>query len=362
MIAQSQSGTGKTLCFVVAMLSLLDPEENYVQALCITPTLELGKQTFDVAEKVGKESKIKFFSALAGTKINPREKIKHHAIIGTPGKIKELLDKQNFDPKKIKLFILDEADQLLQNENNALKEQTVYIRKKLLTDIRVFLFSATFQESKTDETGEKKDKEILSFAAKVVPKPIKFILLPKQELSVKLIKHYYIKSENTDQKIKVLERIWQDLNIGQVIIFVKTRDTCEKLSKHLKDDKFEVSTIHGKMLPDDRKKVIQDFYENKTRLLISTDALSRGIDIQQVTHVINYDLPVVHETGEVDPVQYLHRIGRSGRFGKRGIAINLISNNDEVSMIDDLSQYFSISIKKVDVDADDYSEHIAKIE
>jgi len=248
--------------------------------------------------------------------------------------------------------VLDEADKLLSPE---LRESIENLLDYCSENRQILLFSATFEE---EEDEKEKDEEILRFASKIVPKPIKLILLPKEKLSIKAIKQHYISVKDLNSKFKALQRVFRELPISQCIIFVNTRELCNKLSEDLKKEKFTVSTIHGKMEPEDRKKVITDFTGAKTKLLISTDALARGIDIKQVTHVINYEMPISHQTGEIDPVQFLHRVGRSGRFGRSGIAINLVSSKEEISYIKDLENYFTIKIKEVSTDCDDLSEFI----
>jgi ATP-dependent RNA helicase DDX19/DBP5 len=243
----------------------------------------------------------------------------------------------------------------------SLKEQSVKIKKALPSNVRVLLFSATFQDE-DDEQDEQKKKELkkqgeeeelkfLEFAAKVVPEPVVKILIPKEELSLKKIRQYSVECKNQSEKYQVLKNIYSDLTIAQCIIFVNTRETANKLTEDLRRDGFPVSLLHGKVDSSERKIILQDFQEAKTKVLITTNVLSRGVDIRQVTHVINYDPPMTAEK-KPDVSSYLHRIGRTGRFGREGIAINLISGETDKKTLNEIVKFYEKSIISISPDAD----------
>lgn len=389
IIAQSQSGTGKTLCFAIGMLLQVTPDLQEPQCLCVLPTLELAKQTYDTVIALAKYTKIQVEGVFKGAQYT--QPLHQQIIIGTPGKLWDLLMKKKLSPKNIRLFVLDEADVMLSSQQEALKEQAVKIKNQLNPkQTRIFLFSATFQEGKEDEKGAKKDKEVLEFAHSIIPNPLKEILIPKEELSLKQIKQYYIRiplekiipqkelekanqilvtSHDEEASVKdpqlhqkilnakydLLMDLFKNLEgIGQCIIFMNRIEDARMLSERLRTGEkvsFSISLLHGKMESVERKRIIEEFQKSNTKVLITTNVLARGIDVYQVTHVINFDLPTTRD-GKADPSTYLHRIGRSGRFGKKGCAINFVTNNAELAVLKEIATYYDKEIIEVNRDDD----------
>lgn len=327
MIAQSQSGTGKTGAFSIGALSVVNPEEEYPQVLMVATTRELASQIHFVVSNISKHMNINISLAIGGTKIlsGQRDPYKHirksHIIIGTPGRIIDYIERKAFDPEKIKMFVMDEADALLKDD---FSEQIKKIYNNLNEICQIIIFSATYTD------------EILEIAESITSEPKKKILLKYEELSLDVIKQYKIDVLYESIKYSTLADLYTKLQIGQCIIFVNSINTANFLENRLTEDGFGVSKIHGELEHDKRNSVLKDFRLGLSRVLIATDVLSRGIDIEQIGIVINYDFPR-------DFAQYIHRIGRSGRFGKIGVAINFITNHDK-NNLKNLESHYKISI------------------
>ena len=249
-------------------------------------------------------------------------------MIGTAGKLLDVIQRRALDPKTVKILVLDEADVMMDTQGQG--EQTRKIRSKLPKTAQVLLFSATYSD------------RVRTFAEKVVPKPVATITLAREELSLDKIAQYYIKGaedDGTDIRFDVLEDIYGYMAVGHSVIFTHRKDTAFGLQKRMTDEGYAISLLTGDLDPKARDQVIDDFRTQKTRVLITTNVLPRGIDIQHINLVINYD-PPMHANGSADPETYLHRIGRSGRFGRSGIAINLYHNDASKKVLDDIAEHF----------------------
>jgi translation initiation factor 4A len=321
IIAQSQSGTGKTGAFSIGALSIVNPEENFPQVIILANTHELATQIHFVISNLSKHMNIKITLCIGGTSIvnqhtngRSRDPYIHirrsHVLIGTPGRIFDYIERRAFNPSNVKMFVMDEADALLKND---FIEQIKQIFKKLNEVCQIVIFSATYAD------------EILEIADSITSDPKKRILMKHEELSLDLIKQYKVDVRYESIKYSTLADLYTKLQIGQCIIFVNSIATANNIEKRLLENGFGVGKIHGGLTSDARSSVLKDFRVGITRVLISTDVLSRGIDIEQIGIVINYDLPS-------DYAQYIHRIGRSGRFGKIGVAINFITNGDRTNL------------------------------
>jgi superfamily II DNA/RNA helicase len=317
IIAQSQSGTGKTGAFTIGALSVVDPNLNHPQIIILATTRELATQIHFVISNISKHMNIRIGLAIGGTKIvneATRDPYKHirnsHILIGTPGRIFDYIERKAFNPKKIKMFIMDEADALLKDD---FVEQIQTIFNQLDSACQIVIFSATYTD------------KILEIADAITSEPKKKLMMKYEELSLDLIKQYKVEVRYENIKYSTLADLYTKLQIGQCIIFVNSINTANNLEKRLIKDGFGVSKIHGELETDKRTSVLKDFRIGLTRVLIATDVLSRGIDIEQIGIVINYDLPR-------DYASYIHRIGRSGRFGKIGVAINFVTDNDHVNL------------------------------
>ncbi|KAJ6656757.1 hypothetical protein lerEdw1_003088 [Lerista edwardsae] len=363
LIAQSQSGTGKTAAFVLAMLSRVEPENKYPQCLCLSPTYELALQTGKVIEQMGKfYPELKLAYAVRGNKressgvlplkadldpLFPVErglKIAEQIVIGTPGTVLDWCSKLKFiDPKKIKVFVLDEADVMIATQGH--QDQSIRIQRMLLRDCQMLLFSATFEDS------------VWKFAQKVVPDP-NIIKLKREEETLDTIKQYYVLCNSREEKFQALCNIYGAITIAQAMIFCHTRKTAGWLAGELSKEGHQVALLSGEMMVEQRAAVIERFREGKEKVLVTTNVCARGIDVEQVSVVINFDLPV-DKDGNPDNETYLHRIGRTGRFGKRGLAINMVDSKHSLNILNRIQEHFNKKIHKLDTDDLDEIEKIA---
>ncbi|XP_027523835.1 ATP-dependent RNA helicase DDX19B [Corapipo altera] len=344
LIAQSQSGTGKTAAFVLAMLSRVEPGNKYPQCLCLSPTYELALQTGKVIEQMGNfYPELKLAYAVRGNKLERGQKISEQIVIGTPGTVLDWCSKLKFiDPKKIKVFVLDEADVMIATQGH--QDQSIRIQRMLPRDCQMLLFSATFEDS------------VWKFAQKVVPDP-NIIKLKREEETLDTIKQYYVLCNNRDEKFRALCNIYGAITIAQAMIFCHTRKTAGWLAAELSREGHQVALLSGEMMVEQRAAVIERFREGKEKVLVTTNVCARGIDVEQVSVVINFDLPV-DKDGNPDNETYLHRIGRTGRFGKRGLAINMVDSKHSMNILNRIQEHFNKKINKLDTDDLDEIEKI----
>lgn len=323
MIIQSQSGTGKTATFSIGILSKIKSDDN-LEAFILSPTRELALQSYKVISSLSLYTKIKTCVCIGGVniynQISDIENKKPNIIVGTPGRILDLMQKKNIDISNITSLIIDEADEML---SRGFKDQIYSICKEMSEDLNISLFSATIPN------------EMLEYSIQFMRNPLK-ILIKKEELTLEGIKQYYIKLQSSNEKLDVLIDLYQYICVSQTIIYCNNKNTVIYLTNKLKENSFTVGSIHGDMTSQERLDIMTSFRNGETRILLSTDLLARGIDIQQISLVINYELPFSKEN-------YIHRIGRSGRFGRKGTAINLISNFD-ISKLKDLEKFYATQI------------------
>lgn len=347
MIAQSQSGTGKTAAFVLAMLSRVDPDKCYPQVLCLSPTYELALQTGNVAKQMSQfYPQLQVKLAVKGEEVMRGSKLEEHIIIGTPGKIMDWAIKfRFFDLKKIKVFVLDEADVMIDTQGH--QDQSIRIHKQLSRSCQMMLFSATYEE------------EVMNFAESIIYDPV-VIRLRREEESLDTIKQYYVECKSQEDKYVALSNIYGVISIGQAMIFCQTRNTARWLVEKMSREGHAVALLSGELLPEQRLSVLDRFRDGKEKVLITTNVLARGIDVEQVTVVVNFDIPVLTGTRKPDYETYLHRIGRTGRFGKSGIAINMIENNESLRVLKLIEQHFGKKILKLDAEDVDEIEKIGQ--
>lgn len=331
-ILQSQSGTGKTGTFLLGIMNNINNNEKSV---IISPTRELAKQTYNVAVEISKYSKLNIGIFIGGTNIvDDLKNVKDsNVIIGTIGRINHIFQKKKYLYNSLKIFVCDEADNIF---NNNVNEDIYNIISSVNSDTQKILISATL------------NNYVFSISEKFLENPIK-LLLKKTEIAVDLISQFYIDTEVEEYKFDVFLDLYNIISTTQAIIFCNTIRTVEWLSKELIDKNFAITAIHSKMSQDDRNMIVNEFREGKTRLLLTTDLLARGIDITQVNLVINYDLPINKET-------YIHRIGRCGRFGKKGVSISMVKMNDsnEVRILNRMKNYYNIDISELPEDIETY--------
>ncbi|VWU52538.1 eukaryotic initiation factor 4A [Hepatocystis sp. ex Piliocolobus tephrosceles] len=334
-IGQAQSGTGKTATFVISSLQLIDYDIVACQALILAPTRELAQQIQKVVLALGDYLQVKCHACVGGTVVREDiDKLKQgvHMVVGTPGRVYDMVSKKHLLVDKLKLFVLDEADEML---SRGFKIQIYEIFKNLESNMQVALFSATMP------------KEILDLADSFMRNP-KMILVKKDELTLEGIRQFYVQVDKEDWKLDTLCDLYETLTITQSIIYCNTRKKVDKLTSELNERMFTVSSMHGDMDQKDRDLIMREFRSGSTRVLITTDLLARGIDVQQVSLVINYDLPGSPDT-------YIHRIGRSGRFGRKGVAINFVTEDDKKKdRLKNIESYYSTQIEEMPEEVADF--------
>jgi len=327
VIAQAQSGTGKTATFAISLLQAVDEQMKGTQALVLAPTRELAQQIIKVVMALGDYMDVTTHACIGGT--NVRHEIQKlqmdrpQVIVGTPGRVYDMINRKAIDASTINMFILDEADEML---SRGFKDQIYDIFRELPGNIQVVLLSATMPE------------EVLDVTKRFMRDPIT-ILVKKEELTLEGIRQFYVSVEQENWKLETLCELYETLTITQCVIFVNTRRKVDWLTSELRNRDFIVSCMHGDMEQKERSVIMSEFRSGSSRVLITTDLLARGIDVQQVSLVINFDLPNQRET-------YIHRIGRSGRFGRKGVAINFVTAEDS-RVLRDIEQYYQTRIEEL---------------
>lgn len=344
LIAQSQSGTGKTAAFVLAMLSRVDPSKNYPQVICLSPTFDLAQQTGNVLKQMGKFSpNIRMVYAVKGVRVRRGEQVNEHILIGTAGTILDWGTKLRvFDPHKITMFVLDEADVMIDTQGQ--QDQTIRIHKLLRPDCQMVLFSATYSEP------------VMEFARKIISNP-NMLQLKRSEESLSNIKQYFVWCHGEEGKFVALANLYGVLTVGQCIVFCHTRKSAIWLAGKMSKEGHAVALITGESTIEQRIAVLDRFRDGKEKLLVTTNLCARGIDIEQVTLVINYDIPLdVHRKPDCET--YLHRIGRTGRFGKSGLAINFVDGRRSHDNLMFIQDHFGRTIQKLDAEDPDAIEKL----
>ncbi|CAI4755150.1 AAC_collapsed_G0050080.mRNA.1.CDS.1 [Saccharomyces cerevisiae] len=323
MIAQSQSGTGKTAAFSLTMLTRVNPEDASPQAICLAPSRELARQTLEVVQEMGKFTKITS-QLIVPDSFEKNKQINSQVIVGTPGTVLDLMRRKLMQLQKIKIFVLDEADNML--DQQGLGDQCIRVKRFLPKDTQLVLFSATFADA------------VRQYAKKIVPNA-NTLELQTNEVNVDAIKQLYMDCKNEADKFDVLTELYGLMTIGSSIIFVATKKTANVLYGKLKSEGHEVSILHGDLQTQERDRLIDDFREGRSKVLITTNVLARGIDIPTVSMVVNYDLPTL-ANGQADPATYIHRIGRTGRFGRKGVAISFVHDKNSFNILSAIQKYF----------------------
>lgn len=322
IIAQAQSGTGKTATFAIGTLGNINITEHTTQALILSPTKELTIQTAKVFENLGCFMKgLNIMSLYGGTDINYSSIQEPHIICGCVGRVLDMVTRRKIKLNKVKLFVLDEADIML---SSGFKDQVHSIFQYLHPEVKIALFTATLPVS------------MQPLLDKIMQNPV-IIKVRPESLTLDGIRQYYLNVNNDRDKFEQLKILFQQFSLSQTIIYCNSVKRVEDLYNNMNADGFAVSMIHSNMIPEIRKTNFLDFKEGNSRVLISSDVTARGIDIQQVSIVINFDLPkCIHK--------YLHRIGRSGRWGRKGVGINFITHRDQDKM-QELENFYKIEMQ-----------------
>jgi len=333
LIAQAQSGTGKTATFTIGALSRIQLNENNPQVLILSPTRELTKQTANVINGIGCMMNNLNVQVLVGgcsvdEDLNKMKEHPPHIITGCPGRVYDIMRRNQYVCKNIKTIILDEADEML---SSGFKEQVYNIFQYLNKNVQICLFSATLPNY------------VYPIINKIMKDPIS-VKVKTEQLTLEGISQYYVAIENDQQKYVTLKDLYQHISVNQCIIYANSLKRVSDLYDAMIADGFPVCCIHGNMEKEEREKAFMEFKMGKFRVLISSNVTARGIDIQQVSIVINFDLPK-------DVNIYLHRIGRSGRWGRKGVGINFITRRDVVK-IREIEQHYSTEINELPANID----------
>ncbi len=345
MILQACAGSGKTGVFAIGAIERVEPSLKAPQVLVISPTRELTVQTYNIICKLGsfsnvsvamhrgcsnknKPQKISGIERTSGyMTFGDADKFKEQIVVGTPGRLLDIVYKNFLNLSTVKLLILDEADELLSPSNefqNMIKE--IINNMPPINDYQTIIVSATLPDN------------VLNLTNYITKDPVK-ILVKKENLPLDGIKQYYVVLDQEDDKLLCLLDIYSSISIQQSIIFVNRKDKADYIYQKMKNHGFSVSCIHGTMSQVDRDTIMDAFRKGTSRVLIATDLLARGIDVQSVSTVFNYDLPN-------DKENYIHRIGRSGRYGRKGIAINFVvePSGNKPKYIQELENFYNCQI------------------
>lgn len=326
VIAQAQSGTGKTGAFSIGSLSRIDTSLKQTQLIVLSPTRELAEQIFNVMKELSSYTDISFCKVVGGTRVSDcisDLRTDPQVIVGTPGRIIDMISKRHIFTDKLKMVVIDEADEML---SQGFQEMIHRIFQSIPRETQVALFSATFPD------------ELLEITNKFMNEPER-ILVKKEQLTLEGIQQFYINVKQNNWKYDVLTDIYNTINIAQCIIYINSKNRLNQIYQSLTSDNFPVGMIHGNLMTNERETIMNQFRQGEIRILLSTDLLSRGIDIQQLSLVINYDLPIQKET-------YIHRIGRSGRYGRKGVAINFVTDRD-LQDLEELKNFYNTNIEEM---------------
>jgi translation initiation factor 4A len=328
IIAQAQSGTGKTATFTIGALAHVNTTDATTQVLCLSPTRELSIQTANVMRGIGSVMKDLRVQVLVGgcsidEDIDALKTAVPHVITGCPGRVYDMMRRNHIISKNIKLVILDEADEML---SSGFKEQVYNIFQHFNVDIQVALFSATLPE------------HINAITSKFMRNPVR-IQVKTEQLTLEGISQYFVAVEDDRQKYLTVKDLYSFMAVSQCIIYANSIKRVSSLYDAMLEDGFPVCRIHSGMDKSERDKAFSEFRTGAYRVLISSNVTARGIDIQQVSVVINFDVPKCVHT-------YLHRIGRSGRWGRKGVGINLITRRD-IAKLKEIEGHYSTQINEL---------------
>uniref|UniRef100_A0A0G4F7G6 RNA helicase n=1 Tax=Chromera velia CCMP2878 TaxID=1169474 RepID=A0A0G4F7G6_9ALVE len=332
VIIQSQSGTGKTCVFCLGALASVNRKERNCQVLILSPTRELAEQSQKVCMALGEYLNVQVYCCIGGRSVGDDIRALEagvHIVSGTPGRVFHMINDRHLSTRHMKMLIFDEADEMLAK---GFKEQVYDIYRYLPPSTQVVLVSATLPH------------EVLEMTQKFMNNPFR-VLVKRDELTLEGIKQFFVAVEREQWKFDTLTDLYDTLTITQAVIFCNTKAKVDWLAQKMRDNNFTVACMHGDMPQKERDEIMARFRQGESRVMIATDVWGRGIDVQQVSLVINYDLPNNREL-------YLHRIGRSGRFGRKGVAINFVKN-DDIRLLRDIEQYYSTQIDEMPMNVAD---------
>lgn len=333
-MAQAQSGTGKSVMIAIVALQVVSTSSSATQVVVLSPTRELAVQTADTVELLGTFLPVKCHACVGGRSvgrdIRRLEERGVHIVSGTPGRVYDMIQRGVLELGETRLLVVDEADEML---GSGFKEQLYDVYRYMPEDVQVGLVSATLP------------REVVEMSRRFMSEPI-MVLVKKDGLSLESLKQFYVDVEQEEWKFETLCDLYETLTITQALIFCNTGNKVDWLAKRMQEGGFSVSAMHGGQTQRERDETIDEFRDGKSRVLIATDLWSRGLDVKQVSLVINYDMPRQHES-------YLHRIGRSGRFGRSGVAITFVTSVD-MDRLKTVERIYATRIEELPSDIDDY--------
>lgn len=328
VLLQSHAGSGKTATFIIGMLGCINEDLEETQCIIMGNTRELATQIHDVFKNLSKYKNISSYLCIGGNMDNKytTDVKKDQVIIGTPGRLADLLSKNIIDISGLKMLIVDEADDILSNSFRAqIKKIFSYVQKST----QVILSSATIPE------------EMVGLVKCILREDYVSIRVKDDELKLDGIEQFYVYL-NEEDKVDTLIDLYSHLSIGQAIVYINKVSRADEVKSILESKNFSVDVLHGELLQKERKEIMNNFRIGNSRILLTTDVLSRGIDIQQISLVINFDMPKYSQT-------YIHRIGRSGRYGRNGVAINFITKFDK-NIVSNIEKSYNTKISQLNND------------
>jgi translation initiation factor 4A len=332
VLIQAQSGTGKTGTFSLGLLNNIVPEHGSIQGLIILPTIELATQVFNVISSLAEYMELNFILCVGGKTVRDMLTYPDRAtiLVGTPGKLGDVCKKNIIRSQEmnLKVFVIDEFDRTFD--------------KDFIPDVKLIFEKCVYESTQKIFISATINDDVRNICNDLLYDPVEIVIRP-EEVSVKGIQQYYINVDRDDDKFDTILDIYKSVVVGQCIIFVNSKDKCNVLEKRFKEADFTINHIHGNMDRKDREMIMSDFVNGKIKILLTTDLMARGIDVQTISLVINYDMPF-------DSAQYIHRVGRTGRYGKKGFAINLIGNDNDYKSLKAIEKYYSIKIEELPFD------------
>lgn len=345
-VGQSQSGTGKTAAFLLNILQRIDLNTHNPQAIVLAPTRELAKQIANGCSVMGtmlQDKGLEIYQAVPDP-AHRGKPVQGQVVVGTPGTVMDLLRRRQLNSRDVKILTIDEADNML--DLQGMGDQCRRIKQALNANTQIVLFSATFPQN------------VLEFVAVFCPKA-NTITLQVEELTVKGIKQLYLDCQNDEEKYNSLVKFYGLMTIASSIIFVKERVTAAEIERRMTAEGHTVAQLTGALEGADRDAVFERFRNGTAKVLIATNVLSRGIDVRTVTMVVNYDIPETHD-GMPDYETYLHRIGRTGRFGRTGVALSFVHNRDSWQQLMKICKHFQVEPTRLDTTDWDNVERMLK--
>jgi ATP-dependent RNA helicase len=334
VVAQAQSGTGKTAMIALAALQLATPAARDVQVLVLSPTRELAMQTHATMLALGEYDSVCAASCIGGSKIGDDlrrlESGRVQVVSGTPGRVYDMIQRGAVELKKLRTLVIDEADEMF---GAGFKDQIYDIYRYVPAGAQVVLVSATLAP------------EVLDMTEKFMTDPVS-VLVKRDELTLAGISQFYVNVEKEEWKFDTLCDLYETICVTQAVIFCNSRKKVAWLADRMRKNNFTVVAMHGDMDQKERNAVMGEFRRGDSRVLIATDMWSRGMDVSSVSLVVNYDVPR-------EPEAYLHRIGRSGRFGRKGIAVNLVADTDR-GKLHAIERYYGTRVREMPANVDSY--------